>query len=155
MTSAVETVAVRRRRASAPTRAWAFVRRHTLTLFAILSFLYLLLPIAVVIIFSFNDPIGRFNFTWQGFTLRHWQHPFTDPDLSTIDSLARVALACRREGIRMLLVHPSPALRTLVTFAGLEEVLWLEDPSPGPPPGTRDGQAGRRAGTGARCRGRR
>jgi spermidine/putrescine transport system permease protein len=35
-----------------------------------------------VILFSFNDNKGRFNFTWQGFTLRHWQHPFADPDLA-------------------------------------------------------------------------
>ena len=25
---------------------------------------------------------GPLNFTWQGFTLRHWAHPFSDPDLS-------------------------------------------------------------------------
>ena len=27
-------------------------------------------------LFSFNDNKGRFNFTWQGFTLDHWLHPF-------------------------------------------------------------------------------
>jgi spermidine/putrescine transport system permease protein len=44
---------------------------------------YLFVPIAIVVLFSFNDNKGRFNFTWQGFTLRHWQHPFSDPDLGT------------------------------------------------------------------------
>jgi spermidine/putrescine transport system permease protein len=81
MTTAVETVGARHHRPSALTRAWAFVRRHTLTLFAVLALLYLLVPIAVVVIFSFNDPIGRFNFTWQGFTLKNWAHPFAYPGL--------------------------------------------------------------------------
>jgi len=51
-----------------------FVRRHLLTAYAIFAFAYLLVPIAVVIAFSFNDPAGRYNFTWQGFTLDHWKN---------------------------------------------------------------------------------
>ena len=54
---------------------------HALTAFAILAFVYLMLPIVVVILFSFNDPVGRFNFTWQGFSLDAWQHPFAYPGL--------------------------------------------------------------------------
>ncbi|HEU5476413.1 MAG TPA: ABC transporter permease [Gaiellaceae bacterium] len=52
----------------------AFVRRHVLTLWAVLFFTYLLLPIAVVAVFSFNHPQGRFNFTWKGFTWDNWTH---------------------------------------------------------------------------------
>ena len=37
----------------------------------------------MIVVFSFNDPQGRFNFTWQGFTLDHWAHPFANPDLAT------------------------------------------------------------------------
>jgi spermidine/putrescine transport system permease protein len=51
-----------------------FVRRHLLTAFAILAFAYLLVPIAIVILFSFNNPAGRYNYTWQGFTLDHWRN---------------------------------------------------------------------------------
>ncbi len=51
-----------------------FVRRHLLTVYAMLAFAYLLVPIGVVILFSFNDPAGRFNYTWQGFTLDHWRN---------------------------------------------------------------------------------
>ena len=54
-------------------RMIAVVRRHALTAYALLAFGYLLLPIAVVIAFSFNDPAGRFNYTWQGFTLDNWR----------------------------------------------------------------------------------
>jgi spermidine/putrescine transport system permease protein len=52
----------------------AVLRRHALTAYAALAFLYLLLPIAVVIAFSFNAPKGRFNYIWQGFTLDNWRH---------------------------------------------------------------------------------
>ena len=51
-----------------------FVKHHALTAYAVLAFAYLLVPIAVVILFSFNDPKGRFNYTWQGFTLDNWVH---------------------------------------------------------------------------------
>ncbi|MEX0625363.1 MAG: ABC transporter permease [Chloroflexota bacterium] len=37
-----------------------------------LLFLFLFAPIAVMIVFSFNDPGGRQNITWQGFTLRNY-----------------------------------------------------------------------------------
>ena len=64
--------------ASARTRtvggAWAFVRRHVLTVYSILAFTYLMLPIGVVIAFSFNHPTGRFNYVWDGFTLDNWKH---------------------------------------------------------------------------------
>ena len=44
-----------------------------------LALLYLFIPIFIVVLFSFNDNQGRFNFTWQGFTLDHWAHPFAEP----------------------------------------------------------------------------
>jgi spermidine/putrescine transport system permease protein len=49
----------------------------------VLALLYLFIPIFIVVLFSFNDNQGRFNFTWQGFTLDHWAHPFADPDLAS------------------------------------------------------------------------
>ncbi len=48
------------------------LRRHVLTVYAALAFVYLLLPVAVVIMFSFNAPKGRFNYVWQGFTFDNW-----------------------------------------------------------------------------------
>jgi spermidine/putrescine transport system permease protein len=57
------------------------LRGEALTIYAALAFLYLMLPIAVVILFSFNKPKGRFNFTWQGFTFDNWLHPFNYPGL--------------------------------------------------------------------------
>ena len=49
-----------------------WIRHHLLTGYAVLAFAYLLLPIAVVMLFSFNAPSGRFNYVWEGFTLDNW-----------------------------------------------------------------------------------
>jgi spermidine/putrescine transport system permease protein len=68
---AVERAPARR---SALAATWAFVKRHVLTVYSILFFVYLLLPIAVVAVFSFNHPAGKFNYTWQGFTWDNWRY---------------------------------------------------------------------------------
>ena len=68
------TYAAERQATSTMGRAWAAVKYHSLTVYAACAFIYLLLPIAVVVAFSFNDPAGRFNYTWQGFTLDNWKN---------------------------------------------------------------------------------
>jgi spermidine/putrescine transport system permease protein len=52
--------------------AWRFAKHHALTAYALLVCAYLMLPIVVVVLFSFNAPEGRFNYVWNGFTLDHW-----------------------------------------------------------------------------------
>ncbi len=47
-------------------------------------------------------------------------------DGATLDLLARRQLAARRIGRHVLLRDPSPALRRLIAFAGLEQVLRVE-----------------------------
>ncbi len=74
--------------ASLLARSGDLVRRHVLTVYAVLAFTYLLLPIAVVIAFSFNDPVGRFNYTWQGFTLDNWRNWDAVPGLVEAMSLS-------------------------------------------------------------------
>ena len=46
------------------------------------ALLFLFLPILVIIVFSFNKPKGKFNYTWQGFTFENWLHPFKYPALA-------------------------------------------------------------------------
>ncbi len=45
------------------------------------AILYLLVPIIVMIAFSFNDPPGRFNFVWGELSLAAWANPFGRPRL--------------------------------------------------------------------------
>jgi spermidine/putrescine transport system permease protein len=73
MTTAAETLPPRAR-PSLAARSWRFAKRHALTVYALLVVGYLMLPIAVVILFSFNAPKGRFNFIWEGFTFKNWIH---------------------------------------------------------------------------------
>jgi spermidine/putrescine transport system permease protein len=52
-----------------------WLREHSVTIAGLAALVYLLLPNAVVVLFSFNDPVGRFNFTWNAFTLDAWRDP--------------------------------------------------------------------------------
>ncbi|MDP9165842.1 MAG: ABC transporter permease [Actinomycetota bacterium] len=49
---------------------------------AALVLLYIFVPIFVIVLFSFNKPAGKFNYTWQGFTLDNWADPFKYPALA-------------------------------------------------------------------------
>jgi spermidine/putrescine transport system permease protein len=83
------------RRESALRRAWDWLRAHAINIYAGLAIAYLLIPIAVIILFSFNNPAGKYNFTWVGFTLDHWSNVFSLPDLNSalLTSLKLAALA--------------------------------------------------------------
>jgi len=70
-------------------------RSRALALWSALALIYLFIPVFIVVLFSFNDNKGRFNFTWQGFTLDHWAHPFANPDLATaMKNSLLIALIC-------------------------------------------------------------
>jgi spermidine/putrescine transport system permease protein len=43
--------------------------------------IYLILPVAIMIAFSFNDPAGRSNLTWGTFSIDAWLHPLARPGL--------------------------------------------------------------------------
>lgn len=66
---------------------------YALPVYALLALMYLFAPIFVIVLFSFNDVKGRFNFLWQGFTLDHWLDPFkidalTDAMILTLEIAA-------------------------------------------------------------------
>jgi spermidine/putrescine transport system permease protein len=67
---------------SAISRAWRWLREHAVNIVGALVVIYMLIPIAVIFFFSFNDPKGRYNFTWVGFTLKHWRNAFGIPELN-------------------------------------------------------------------------
>jgi spermidine/putrescine transport system permease protein len=60
----------------------SWLRRRALPLYAGLAIAYMLIPIAIIAIFSFNDPTGSFNISWQGFTWKYWLHPFAQRELT-------------------------------------------------------------------------
>lgn len=52
--------------------ALRFVGRHAVVVAAVGSLVYMLLPVAVVVMLSFNKPAGRYNYTFNEFTLSNW-----------------------------------------------------------------------------------
>jgi spermidine/putrescine transport system permease protein len=71
------------------------IEHWALPVFTALAIGYLLVPIAVMIVFSFNKPEGKFNFLWNTFSLDAWQHPFDWPGLGDAiqTSLALAAIS--------------------------------------------------------------
>jgi len=55
--------------------------------YAAFVLIYLFLPVGVIVAFSFNEPIGKFNFVWKGFSLEAWQDPWKYPEL--VEALER------------------------------------------------------------------
>ena len=86
-----------------------WVRENLIALIAGLVFCYMLLPNAVVVLFSFNRPAGRFNYTWQHFSFDAWLHPCAAPGMCTALGLSLK--------IGLLATLLSTTLGTLAAFA--------------------------------------
>ena len=48
-----------------------------------LVIVWLFIPIAVMIVYGFNDTHGKLNVTWTGFTLKWFENPFSIPTLTS------------------------------------------------------------------------
>ncbi|HZA58962.1 MAG TPA: ABC transporter permease [Solirubrobacterales bacterium] len=81
---------------SVPARAWAWVRRNALMIYAGIAVAYMLIPIAIVGLFSFENgnAQGELDFAWDGFTTEYWSDAFgqTAVNDSMIMSLELAAL---------------------------------------------------------------
>ncbi len=63
--------------------AWAWLRRNALLLYAAVAVAYMLVPIVVVGLFSFDATVeGKLDYTWSGFTLDYWKDAFADPSVN-------------------------------------------------------------------------
>lgn len=58
-------------------RPWATWLLYGVTL---LGFAYLFVPLVTIVVFTFNEPRGKFNTSWQKFTLDNWLHAFDRSD---------------------------------------------------------------------------
>lgn len=65
-------------------RAWAWFRRHALMIYAGLAVAYMLIPIVVIALFSFEagNAQGELDFTWNGFTLDYWKDAFAQESVN-------------------------------------------------------------------------
>jgi spermidine/putrescine transport system permease protein len=69
---------------SGAAKAWAWLRRNALPIYAVLAVAYMLIPIVVVAVFSFGDtPKDKLTFTLgNGFTFEYWRTMFDIPELN-------------------------------------------------------------------------
>lgn len=58
------------------------VGRVSLWVWAALGLAFLFAPILVTVVYSFNDPNGKYNYVWNRFSLDGWTDPFKYPELT-------------------------------------------------------------------------
>ena len=58
------------------------IGRISLWVWAMLGLLFLFTPILVTVIYSFNEPTGKYNYVWNKFSLSGWTDPFKYPELT-------------------------------------------------------------------------
>ena len=91
------------------------LRRHTLTLYAVLAFAYLFIPVFLVILFGFNQVSGRFNYSWEGFTLDSWRSVFGGAQFGGVPGLFDSLLVSLR--LAFLSALGATLLGTLIALA--------------------------------------
>ncbi len=81
---------------------------NALRIYAVIAFVYLLLPVAYTFAFSFNDA-GRTNIVWNSFTFDNWLNPCGAPEVcpSVVNSL----------GVGLIVTIVSTILGTLIAFS--------------------------------------
>ena len=63
--------------------AWSWLRRNALLLYAALAVLYMLLPVLVIGLFSFDQTsTGKLDYRWSGLTLDYWRDAFADESVN-------------------------------------------------------------------------
>ena len=87
-------------------RRW--LSHNLLRIYAVIAFIYLLLPVAYTFAFSFNDA-GRSNLVWRGFTLDNWLNPCGAPQVcsSVVNSIA----------VAFVVTLVATIMGTLISFA--------------------------------------
>ncbi len=90
-------------------KIFKLVREQTLQVFSVLIIVYLMLPLAVIILLSFNKPKGRQNTSWNEFSLDAWTNICRD---QTICSAFSTSLK-----IGILVTVVSTIIGTLISFA--------------------------------------
>ena len=90
-------------------RATRWIREHALAVYAALALIYMFLPVAIVVVFSFNNPAGRQNTQWNEFSLDAWLNICSDQTIcEAVGVSATIALVATVVGT---------ILGTMISFA--------------------------------------
>jgi spermidine/putrescine transport system permease protein len=74
-----------------------------------MALVYMFIPVLLVVVFSFNDPTGKFNYTWNQFTTAAWTNVWQDQNI--VDA---VTLSLQIALVAMLV---ATVLGSLIAFA--------------------------------------
>ncbi|MFF3840922.1 MULTISPECIES: ABC transporter permease [Streptomyces] len=86
-----------------------WIRKNLVVVAGLLTLAYMILPNLVVMAFSFNKPKGRFNYSWQEFSLDAWKDPCGVADMCESLSLSLQLAAWATVG--------AVVLGTMIAFA--------------------------------------
>ena len=106
---ATATEALVRPRATFSERFVRFWNKYLLFIYTGFAIVYLMAPVFVMALFSFNDPAGKSNFVWQGFTLNAWLNVF---DVAGLESAVQISIV-----IALLSTLVATALGTFIALA--------------------------------------
>ena len=110
-------------------RRWT---RFVLPTYTGIVMLYLAVPILVMIAFGFNDTEGRFNFTWQGFTLDWYRNLLAIPELTTAlrNSLTIAAFSTLLSTVLGTMIALALARHRFRGKTGLDMVMFMNIAAP-------------------------
>jgi spermidine/putrescine transport system permease protein len=83
MTEVAATLSVSSRPSTA-VRAGRYLRDHLIYIYMAFAIGYLMLPVLVMALFSFNNPPGKSNVAWHEFSFEAWLNPFGVPGLADV-----------------------------------------------------------------------
>ncbi|MFB7452474.1 ABC transporter permease [Streptomyces sp. NPDC056194] len=86
-----------------------WLRKNLVVIAGLMTLAYMILPNLVVMAFSFNKPKGRFNYSWQEFSLDAWKDPCGVADMCESLSLSLQLAAWATVG--------AVVLGTMIAFA--------------------------------------
>jgi len=86
-----------------------WLRRNLVLILGLLVLAYTFVPIAIVVLMSFNAPDSRLVYQFDGFTLHNWLNPCEDPSMCTA--------VVRSINIGLLATFVATVLGTLMAFA--------------------------------------
>jgi spermidine/putrescine transport system permease protein len=101
--------ALARPRATLSERFVRFWNKYLLFVYTGFAIVYLMAPVFVMALFSFNDPAGKSNFVWQGFSIDAWLNIFGVAGLQSAVTLSIV--------IALISTIVATALGTLIALA--------------------------------------
>ncbi len=91
------------------TRGFRWVRLHLVQFFAAFALLFMFIPVFVVVLFSFNNPAGKYNYVWNEFSTSAWLNVWSDAEITA-------ALTISIE-IALVSTIVATLLGTLIAFA--------------------------------------